>query len=65
MHSKGAVRRIIEEEGELLVSFPNHDGYFTLPPGDDALKAKAVESQEKGKEVVFTFDRDLRILSIT
>ncbi|MBI3441961.1 MAG: hypothetical protein HY052_09235 [Proteobacteria bacterium] len=66
LESKGVVRRIIEEEGEFLVSFPNHDGYFKVPVSDQApvLKGKVMKSKADNKEIVFTFDQKLNILKI-
>lgn len=59
--SKGVVKKIVEREGRILVSFPNHAGYFKLPPD---MLALAVESKEKGRELQFTFDRELHITAI-
>lgn len=63
LKSKGIVRRIIEDEGQTFVSFPNHSGYFQMPD-DASLRAKIVESSEKKKEISFTYDKDLKILSV-
>ncbi len=59
--SKGVVKKIVEKDGRVLVSFPNHAGYFKLPP--DMLDL-AVESREKGRELSFSFDRELNITKI-
>lgn len=62
LESKGIVRRVVEEDGEFLVSFPGHDGYFNVP--DAVLKQKILEAQEQKKEIAFTYDRELTILEI-
>lgn len=64
MESKGVVRKFFEEKGQLLVSFPNHDGYFHAPADDAGMRAKITESRDSKKELSFTFDKDLKILSI-
>jgi hypothetical protein len=66
LRSKGVVRRTIEEDGALLVSFLNHDGYFRILDcrKKPALKERIVEAQRRNEEIVFTFDRDLNILAI-
>lgn len=47
LESKGVVRRIIEEDGTLLVSFPNHDGYFRVADSANmpALKERILKAQ--------------------
>ena len=64
LQSKGIVRNVIEKNGQLLVSFPSHDGYFHVPLGNAELCARIIESRDKKTELSFTFDRDLQILSI-
>jgi hypothetical protein len=64
MESKGVIRKIFEEEGSLLVSFPTHDGYFQVPLAEKDLCAKIKEARDAKKEISFTFDRELRILSV-
>ncbi len=66
IESKGIVRRTIEEKEGLLVSFINHDGYFLLPPSEEAddLKKKILQSQEDKKEISFVFDKKLTILKV-
>ena len=49
----------------LLVSFPTHDGYFRVPLGDTALCAQIREAYDNRKEISFTFDRGLKILSVS
>lgn len=64
MESKGVIRKIFEEEGALMVSFPTHDGYFQVPLSEKDLCAKLKEARAAQKEISFTFDRDLKIISI-
>ncbi|HEV2522361.1 MAG TPA: hypothetical protein VGT24_08270 [Candidatus Acidoferrales bacterium] len=40
MESRDVVRRLIEKDGSLLVSFYGHDGYFQIPLEDSVLCAK-------------------------
>ena len=67
LESKGVIRRIIEEDGTLLISFPNHDGYFLV--SDSArmpeLKERILKAQLDNEEISFTFDKDLKILKIS
>ena len=62
LESKDIVRKIIERDGRTLVSFQNHAAYYTLPA---ELRAVAAASQEDGREVAFSFDKDLLIQSLT
>jgi len=66
LESKGVIRRIIEEDGTLLVSFPNHDGYFRV--SDSArmpeLKEQILKAHRDNEEISFTFDKNLNILKI-
>jgi hypothetical protein len=64
--SKGIVRRVIEQDGGFLVSFPNHDGYFKIPESDQAadLKQKIRGAQDSKEEISFVFDKELNILKI-
>ena len=64
MESKGVIRKIFEENGKLLVSFPTHDGYFQVPVTDTATCSKIKDAQAKKAEISFTFDKDLKILSV-
>ena len=60
--SKDIVRKIVERDGRILVSFKNHAAYYTLPP---EFRAIAASSQEEGREVAFSFDKDLLIQSLS
>ncbi len=50
------------DEGKFLVTFPLHDGYFHT--NDRALQEIIRQAHQDGRELSFTFDRDLEILSI-
>jgi hypothetical protein len=67
LESKGVVRRIIEEKDTLLVSFPNHDGYFRVTDSASAppLKERIFKAQQAKEEISFTFDKKLNILKIS
>jgi hypothetical protein len=66
LKSKGVVRRIIEEDGALLVSFAHHDGYFRVSgSGLPELKERISKAQRDHEEISFTFDKDLNILQIS
>jgi hypothetical protein len=64
MESKDVVRRTIEEDGKLLVSFRTHDGYFRVPNSAKQLKQRILRAERDQEEISFTFDRDLNILKI-
>lgn len=59
--SKDIIRKIVERDGRILVSFRNHAAYYALP---SELRARADEAKEQGREVVFSFDKDLLIQSL-
>jgi len=62
LKSKGVVRGFIMEEGKFLVTFLPHDGYFHT--NDRALQKIIRQAHQDGRELSFTFDQDLKILSI-
>ena len=59
--AKDIIRKIVERDGRTLVSFQNHAAYYTLP---SELRGIAVASQEEGREVAFSFDKELLIQSL-
>ncbi|MBL8714098.1 MAG: hypothetical protein JNM12_14480 [Alphaproteobacteria bacterium] len=61
VQSKDIVRKIVERDGRVLVSFQNHAAYYTLPA---EFRAIAASSQQEGREVSFSFDKDLLIQSL-
>jgi len=64
METRDTIRRLLEEDGKLLVSFRAHAGYYRVPLKDAALCAKIREAASNGKEISFTHDRDLTISRI-
>ncbi len=58
---KDIIRKIVERDGRILVSFQNHAAYYTLPAG---LRAIAAASQDEGREVSFSFDKDFQITAL-
>jgi len=62
LKSKGIVRRIIEDQNKFLVSFPTHDGYFHVD--DQTLCDQILKAHSEEREVSFTFDPTLKILSL-
>lgn len=59
--SSGRILRMIEENGQVLVSFDAHDAYFTAAPE----VAEALRMAERmGLSVHFTYDHDLNILGV-
>jgi hypothetical protein len=66
MESKGVVRRIIEEEEGVSVSFFEHDGYFRISPSGQMaeIKQKIFESAQNKTEIAFVHDKTLNILRI-
>ncbi len=63
LQSKGVIRRIIEDKDRFLVSFPKHDGYFHADQQD--LRDRLCKAQEERREISFTYDPTLKILSLT
>jgi hypothetical protein len=63
LKSKDVVRRIIEDQSGFLVSFPTHDGYFHVD--DQNLRYQIRNAHREGREIAFTFDPTLKILSLT
>lgn len=65
LESRDTVRRITEEEDEIMVSFLNHDGYFRIPAGENraALHARLTESRDANTEIRFVHDAKLNILA--
>lgn len=61
LQSKGIVRRIVERNGETLVSFPNHDGYFHVA---GEIKQKVLAAHALGREITFTYDHALNIVEV-
>jgi hypothetical protein len=52
----------MKDDGKFMVAFLPHDGYFHTD--DLALQKIIREAHQDGREILFTFDRDLKILSI-
>lgn len=59
--AKDIIRKIVERDGRTLVSFRNHAAYYTLPA---ELRKIAAASQEEGREVAFSFDKDMLITAL-
>jgi hypothetical protein len=49
---------------KLLVIFWTHDGYFHVPLAEEALCRRICRACESDEEISFTYDRELRILSV-
>ena len=62
LQSKGAVREIFPYKGKILIAFPKHDGLFHVD-GQHLLDVMR-QAHAEGREVSFTFDASLKILSI-
>ncbi len=61
MSSSSHIRRIIEKDGQTLVSFDDHSAYFIAGPDvADALR----QAQAAELIVHFTYDKDLNILGV-
>jgi hypothetical protein len=63
LKSKGIVRGIIEEQNKFLVSFRTHAGYFHVE--DRTLRDQIRNAYREGREISFTFDPTLKILSLS
>ena len=64
MKSKSVVLDCFERKGEFLICFGSHDGIFKLSPQDTELIAKVRAARDSRQEIAFTYDRELRILTI-
>ena len=62
MKSQGIVRRIIEKNGEFLVSFAEHPAYFSVP---ETLRGKLRTAEKSGAEIVFTYDIHMNITGLS
>jgi hypothetical protein len=62
LRSKGVVLEFIEHKGKTLIAFPTHDGLFKVD--DPELLEVLRKAHAEGREVSFTFDPTLKILSI-
>jgi hypothetical protein len=62
LKSKGKIHEILNEKGNWLVAFLQHDGIFHTD--DPALQERIREAHQDGREISFTFDRNLTIISI-
>ncbi len=62
LKSEGKIHEILNKKGKFLVAFLTHDGIFHTD--DRALQERIRQAHQDGREVSFTFDRDLKILSI-
>jgi hypothetical protein len=48
----------------LLISFHKRDGYFRAPLSDKTLCARIKKARDQREEISFSFERDLKILSV-
>jgi hypothetical protein len=64
MESSDTVRKVLEKDGKLLVSFSRHAVYYHVPLADATLCAKIREALKNGKEIHFAHDRHCVISSI-
>ena len=62
LKSRGVVLEIIQHRGKTLIAFPNHDGLFRVE--DRGLLEILRQAQAEKREISFTFDAELKILSI-
>lgn len=66
LETKGMVRKIREGKDECFIAVFPHDGYFTIP-GDSRKeetlnKFRAAYAQKS--EISFSYDREMRIVSV-
>lgn len=66
MQSIGVIRRIVERDGEFMVSFPEYAGYFSVAHGDtyEEMVARLRAAAESGATITFCYDADHRIIDI-
>jgi hypothetical protein len=61
LKTQAYVRRMLEEDGKILVSFDKHNGYFTAAPD---IAAALEQARAAHLLVHFTYDNDLNILGV-
>ncbi len=63
MTASGKIRKIVEDNGQFLVSLADHDGYFTVADNElsDFLQGMFREAYAAGTEVSFRYNKDLVI----
>ena len=64
MESKDTVWKSTVENGYLFIWFRSHAGIFRVRASHTELRKAIAESLDQAKEISFTFDRNLEILSI-
>lgn len=59
----GVIRRIVERDGAVRVSLPNHDGYFHVAAGDthDDIVNQLRAAEASGATISFRYDARLNI----
>lgn len=59
----GVIRRIVERDGAVRVSLPNHSGYFHVAEGDahDDIVNQLRAAEASGATISFRFDARLNI----
>jgi archaeosine-15-forming tRNA-guanine transglycosylase len=64
METTGIVHKVFEEDGELCVVLPQHDGIFSLSLKEVALCARLRDAHAQGRAVRLSFDKDLKIQKV-
>lgn len=61
MTATGKIRKIVEDNGQFLVSLADHDGYFTVADNElsDFLQGMFRDAHAAGTEVSFRYNKDL------
>lgn len=64
--TRGIIRRIIERDGVVKISLPDHSGYFQVAAGDaqDDILARLREAEARGEAVSFRYDAHLQITEL-
>ncbi len=64
MKSASPIKYTLEEGNRLVIAFFKHDGIFHARLRDREVCAKVREAHQKNEVLSFTFDAELRILSV-
>jgi hypothetical protein len=59
---QGKLRRIIEEDGVMLISFTDHESYFTVT--DVSVYSLLRDSMMTGQDVIIYYNPEMQVVSV-
>lgn len=62
--TQGIIRRIVERDGVVKISLPNHSGYFQVGMGQQDILTRLREAEARGETVAFRYDAHLQITEL-